>query len=162
MHVEQVLFRRYRDDDHDAVWSVFAATTAQLGFTNGPWDDDMHTIQRTYLDSGGEFLVGERDGVIVAQAGFIREPEGRAKVRRVAVHPSAQRRGIGRALMAALEARARELGMRVLHLDASQAAAHALYRACGYTEVGHIVQSGVECILYEKHLEPGSGGMSKT
>jgi ribosomal protein S18 acetylase RimI-like enzyme len=159
-----VLFRSYRDDDRDAVWSVFAATTAQLGFTNGPWDDDMRSIPHTYLDSGGEFLVGELDGVIVAHAAFLRDPEGRARVRRVAVHPSVQRRDIGRALMAALEVRACERGITMLQLDTSlgQIAAQALYRTCGYRKVGHIVLSGVTCILYGKHLDPSSGGMNKS
>jgi ribosomal protein S18 acetylase RimI-like enzyme len=145
-------FRRYRDEDQDAVWSVFAATTAQLGFANGPWDEDMRSIPHTYLESGGEFIVGELDGVIVAHAAFLREQERRAKVRRVAVHPIVQRRGIGQALMRELEARARSQGITALQLDTSisQIAAQRLYERCGYREVGHVVLSSVECVVYEK------------
>jgi ribosomal protein S18 acetylase RimI-like enzyme len=150
--VDGLTFRRYRDDDHAAVWSVFAATTAQLGFTNGPWDEDMLSIAPTYLASRGEFIVGELDGEIVAHAALLRESNGRAKVRRVAVHPAVQRRGIGQALMAALEGTARSMSITVLHLDASQAAAHALYRRCGYSEVGQVILGGVECIVFEKSL----------
>jgi ribosomal protein S18 acetylase RimI-like enzyme len=148
-------FRRYRDDDGDAVWDVFAATTAQLGFAHGPWDDDMRAIPHTYLDAGGEFIVGELDGRIVAHAAFLLEPEGRARVHRVAVHPAVQRRGIGQALMAELEARARKRGIGSLQLDTSigQSAAQSLYRRCGYAETGHVILSGVDCILYEKHLQ---------
>jgi hypothetical protein len=52
MTTAPVTFRRYRDEDQDAVWSVFAATTAQLGFTNGPWDDDMRSIPHTITMAG--------------------------------------------------------------------------------------------------------------
>jgi ribosomal protein S18 acetylase RimI-like enzyme len=150
--LDGLTFRRYRDDDHAAVWSVFAATTAQLGFSNGPWDEDMLSIKHAYLEAGGDFIVGELDGEIVAHAALLREVEGRAKVRRVAVHPDVQRRGIGQSLMAEVEIHARQLGIVVLHLDASQVAAQALYRGCGYKETGHLVLGGVNCILYEKYL----------
>lgn len=151
-------FRRYRPDDHDAVWVVFADCTSQLGFDSGPWDDDMHHIPRVYLQSGGEFLVGEYAGRVVAFAGLQRDSEQRATIRRVGVHPSAQRRGFGKALMTELERRARRMGIETLRLDTSlsQLAAQQLYRACGYREQGHVVLSGVECILFEKVL--GSGG----
>jgi GNAT superfamily N-acetyltransferase len=152
MTIMPITFRRYGAEDADAIWAVFAAASAQLGFANGPWDDDMRTIPRTYLDSGGEFIVGELEGRIVAHAALLRESGGRALVRRVAVHPSVQRRGIGRMLMAALEVSARQLGITALHLDASQIAAHALYRGCGYREVGPVILGGVECIHYEKRL----------
>jgi len=33
-----------------------------------------------------------------------------------------------------------------------QVAAQRLYTSCDYAEVGHIAQSGVECVLYEKNL----------
>jgi len=53
-----------------------------------------------------------------------------------------------------LESRAREAGITSFYLDTSigQVAAQKLYTACGYTDVGHIVQSGVECVLYEKNV----------
>jgi len=149
-----VTFRRYQEADYEGVWSVFASTTAQLGFETGPWDDDMHNIPAVYLQPGGEFIVGGVDGRIVAIAAYRRELDGRASVHRVAVHPDVQRRGIGRTLVVELEDRARRAGITVLHLDTSigQVAAQRLYTSCGYREVGHIVQSGVECVLYEKNV----------
>ena len=157
MTTAPLTFRRYEDGDREAVWAVFAATTAQLGFTHGPGDEDMRSIPHTYLASGGEFIVGELGGGIVAHAAFLPQPERRATVRRVAVHPAFQRRGIGQALMAALEGKARQRSIVVLQLDTSQSqvAAQALYRRCGYRDVGHVMLGGVECIVYEKHLSPG-------
>jgi ribosomal protein S18 acetylase RimI-like enzyme len=149
-----LIFRRFREEDQEAVWSIFAATTTQLGFSNGPWDDDMLSISHTYLEAGGEFIVGELDGEIVAHAAVVREPAGRASVHRVAVHPAVQQRGIGQALMEELETRARVMGITILHLDTSisQIAAQRLYITCGFLEVSHTILSGVECILYEKRL----------
>jgi hypothetical protein len=69
--LEGLTFRRYRDEDRDAVWSIFAATIAQLGFANGPWDEDMHSIPDAYLEAGGEFIIGELDGTVVAHATFL-------------------------------------------------------------------------------------------
>jgi GNAT superfamily N-acetyltransferase len=45
--------------------------------------------------------------------------------------------GLGRRILAELEARARELGVRVLRLETNDALAEAitLYRSSGYTEV---------------------------
>jgi hypothetical protein len=40
----------------------------------------------------------------------------------------------------------------VLRLDATQIAAHALYRKCGYSPVGYAILGGIECIQYENLL----------
>lgn len=58
-----------------------------------------------------------------------------AEVRDVFVHPDRRRRGVARAVMAALEASARERGMRVglsVALAEGSAPARALYDALGY------------------------------
>jgi GNAT superfamily N-acetyltransferase len=55
----------------------------------------------------------------------------------VLVHRSARRRGIGAALMAALEDRARADGRWLLILDTvTGSAADAMYRALGWTVLG--------------------------
>jgi len=63
----------------------------------------------------------------------------RAEVAKLLVHPQARRRGIARALMAALEARARELGRTLLTLDTRAGdVAEPLYTSLGYVTVGTI------------------------
>ncbi len=59
-------------------------------------------------------------------------------IRGLAVSPSHQRRGVGRALVAAAEAAARERGARRLTLRvlAPNTAARALYEACGFVVEG--------------------------
>jgi GNAT superfamily N-acetyltransferase len=61
----------------------------------------------------------------------------RAEIAKVLVHRSARRRGLGRALMEAAEARARADGRWLLILDTvSGSEADALYRATGWQELG--------------------------
>lgn len=63
----------------------------------------------------------------------------RAEVRKLLVHPDFRRRGLGRLLMAAVEAKARAVGRRLLTLDTRTAdAAEPLYVGMGYTVVGTI------------------------
>jgi acetyltransferase len=63
----------------------------------------------------------------------------RAEVQRLIVHRDARRRGIGRALMAALEEHARRIGRTLLVLDTREGdPSEALYEQCGYTRVGAI------------------------
>jgi GNAT superfamily N-acetyltransferase len=61
----------------------------------------------------------------------------RAEIGKVLVHQSARRRGIGAALMAAAEDRARADGRWMLILDTvTGSAAEAMYRALGWNELG--------------------------
>jgi len=63
----------------------------------------------------------------------------RAEVRKLLVHPDARRRGIARALMAALEEQAREARRTLLTLDTTAGGfAEPLYRSMGYVPVGVI------------------------
>lgn len=63
----------------------------------------------------------------------------RAEVSKVMVHRRARRRGVGRALMLALEAHARRLGRTTLVLDTRQGdPSEELYRSVGWTLAGAI------------------------
>ncbi len=128
------------------------ASGAHVG--NGPWDDDLHHIQEVYLDAGGEFLVGELGGRIVAMGALRRHDDVTAGVKRIRVHPGQQRRGFGRTVLRRLEERARELGYRRLVLDTTerQVAAIALYRSEGFTETGRGQVFGFPCIFFGKEL----------
>ena len=86
----------------------------------------------------------------------------RAEVSKVMVHHRARRRGIGRALMLALEAHARRLGRTTLVLDTRQGdPSEALYRALGWSFAGAIpryARSATGTLdataLYYKLLDP--------
>jgi len=63
----------------------------------------------------------------------------RAEVSKVMVHRRARRRGVGRALMLALEGHARRLGRTTLILDTRQGdPSETLYRGLGWTFAGAI------------------------
>lgn len=103
---------------------------------HGPWDDDLHNIEETYLKGDGEFLVAELDGEIVAMGALRASGTGRAELKRMRVNPRYQRRGLGELILEQLETRARELGVRILQLDTTvaQTAAQHLYRKHGLSK----------------------------
>jgi GNAT superfamily N-acetyltransferase len=94
-------------------------------------------------------LVAERDGelvgvALVTQAG---------KLSLCYVLPEAQRGGVGKALLAGAEAKAREWGIGVLRLH-STAAAREFYARNGYTNAGKDKTCyGLECDLFWKKLD---------
>lgn len=91
-----------------------------------------------------DVLLGARlDGRLVgtAQLQFSSFPNGRhrAEVAKVLVHSSARRRGVGRALMEALEAEAVAAGKSLLVLDTETGSpAEVMYEALGWVAVGSI------------------------
>jgi amino-acid N-acetyltransferase len=66
----------------------------------------------TLYESVQEFLVGELDGEVVGCGALHVLWEDLGEIRTVAVHPRTVGRGVGHAIVAALIARARELGLR--------------------------------------------------
>lgn len=148
--------RRFEDDDAGAVRELhdlaLSAAGAHLG--SGPWDEDLNSIRASYLDDGGEFLVGRLDGRLIAMGALRHVTDAVAELKRMRVHPAFQRRGFGRMLLTRLEHRARELGFRKLRLDATvrQTAAQRLYESAGYREVGRGQLAGVDVVYFEKAL----------
>lgn len=153
---DQFVIRRYRPADHDVVWQIHNLALHQVDAHggNGPWDDDLHAIEETYLASGGEFLVGEWQGRVVAMGALKRLSTHEAEITRMRVHPDHQRRGHGRAILSALEARASELGHARLRLEttARQIGAQRLYVSHGYRRVAVRTWERFEVWVYEKRM----------
>ncbi|HEY7127345.1 MAG TPA: GNAT family N-acetyltransferase [Ktedonobacterales bacterium] len=162
--------RRYTPADQEAVEALHVLAMQQTGayLGRGPWDDDVYAIEAVYLQQQGEFLIGECDGLFVAMGALKRTTPERAEIKRMRVQAEYQGRGYGQRILEALEARARTLGYRVLHLDTSilQLPAQKLYEKHGFREVGRdrykqahpFGETGqgtfqlLEVILYEKQL----------
>ncbi len=88
-------------------------------------------------------MVARKDGRIAGsvQLDYDTPPNQphRAEVRKLLVHPDFRRRGIAKALMAALESRAAELGRSLLTLDTRTGdMAEPLYVSLGYQTAGII------------------------
>lgn len=63
----------------------------------------------------------------------------RAEVTKLLVHPEHRRHGVGRALMAELEAGARALGRTLITMDTRTGdPSHRLYRSLGFQDVGEL------------------------
>ena len=88
----------------------------------------------TYFNPTAAALVAEEDGQIAGYAFAVFGPDD-GDVANVAVAPAYRRRGIARALLCALEARAAEKGVGRLFLEVrvSNAPAMLLYLQSGYT-----------------------------
>ncbi|MCU4743178.1 GNAT family N-acetyltransferase [Halobacteria archaeon AArc-m2/3/4] len=168
--------RRYEPRDEDAVWDLHVRALSAAGAYDEEFahlDADLRRVEAAYLDleAGGEFLVGEYDGALVAMGGFqpSDERDETAVLRRMRVAPDHHRRGFGTAILEALEARARDDGFERIVLDttARQAAAVAFYESHGYElwrrdtlEMGDESDGEeaensetLEMLFYEKRLE---------
>lgn len=113
-------------------------------------------------------LVAEVDGhiagtVLLAPCLKPNQPH-RADVQKLLVHRRYRGQGLGRLLMAGVEATARAAGRTLLTLDTrSGSAAEALYRTLGWREVGVIAGYALDpdrtlaaCTFFCKHLEASS------
>lgn len=85
----------------------------------------------------GAFLVAYAGGEPMGCGGIRRLDADTAEIKRMYVAPLARGQGLGRALLAALEAEARGLGVRRIVLEAGdrQEAAMALYAGAGFERV---------------------------
>ncbi|MCX6770654.1 MAG: GNAT family N-acetyltransferase [Candidatus Micrarchaeota archaeon] len=125
---------------------------ADLG--KGPWDDDLHSIKKEYLDDRGEFLIATIGGRLVGMGAFRKKDEKTAEIKRMRVRPDLQKKGIGTRLLEKLEAKAKELGYGRLILDSTtkQAGALSFYRKKGYTECGRKRVGKFDVIMMGKEL----------
>jgi GNAT superfamily N-acetyltransferase len=85
----------------------------------------------------GGFLVGYLGGVPVAMGGVRRHEPGVVEIKRMYVVPEVRGQGLSRAMLAALEDLARELGAHrvVLETGSKQPEAVRLYETSGYQQI---------------------------
>ncbi len=111
--------RRYQGADQDQVLCLHRVALAAIGADAGPgpWDDDLEQIEQSYLTARGDFLVGILDDRVAAMGALRHIDQQTAELKRMRVSPSLQQQGLGRRILHALEARARELGSIAVVLD---------------------------------------------
>src|SRR3954471_2532112 len=135
-------FVEARSDSEDArrmLAEYFSAR--ELGFTGGVYRVATPDPE-VFVPPRGVFLLVEDDAGAVVGCGGVRRLEDdeagpRFEVKHLWLRPETRGRGWGRALLAELERRARQLGGATLVLDtnASLLAAGGLYRSSGFTEI---------------------------
>ncbi len=102
----------------------------------------------------GAFLVVRSAGEPLGCGGVRVLESGVAELKHMWVSPLLRGRGVGRRLLAALEAEARALGCATVRLDTSPflPEAIALYRSLGYTEIPRYNDNPLDAIWMERRL----------
>lgn len=114
-------------------------------------------LKAEHLEDGRGTFVVARDGDRAIGCGAIRLLDrNTAEAKRMYVEPDHRGRGVGRAVLASLEAAARQLGVQRLVLETGihQEAAIFLYRRAGFTRIdcwGEYASSPTS-ICFEKNL----------
>jgi putative acetyltransferase len=108
------------------------------------------------LHGGIQFVLASLNGVPVACGALQPLEPGVAEVKRMYVRPDHRGRGLSRAILAAIEARAARTGVRTLRLETGRGlpAALKLYGSSGYTQIpsyGEYV-GNPESVCFEKRL----------
>ena len=102
----------------------------------------------------GAFLVGYEGETAICCGGIKRLDERTCELKRMYVVPQARGHGVARALLGALESRARDLGYTVARLDTGprQPAAQHLYEVNGYAPIANFNGNPVASFFGEKQL----------
>jgi GNAT superfamily N-acetyltransferase len=102
----------------------------------------------------GAFLVGSSAGRPVCCGGVKRLDHRTCEIKKMYVIPQQRGRGVARALLHALEAKARELGYTVARLDTGpkQLNARGLYESEGYAEIEDFNGNPVAVFWGEKRV----------
>ncbi len=130
-------------DDLAALLAACVAEGASLGLHTPLAPETARAWWETFPRDGVMLLVAARDGRIVGtvqlHAAESETGAHRGEVAKLLVHPAWRRQGIARALMSALETKARAAGKTLLVLDTREGEpSNDLYRALGYREAGRI------------------------
>jgi ribosomal protein S18 acetylase RimI-like enzyme len=145
--------RRATGGDVEAIRAIVDAAYAlyvpRIGRALAPVSADY----RALVDAG-EVWVGVSDGqvvglVVIRPAGDVLELEN------VAVEPTRQGRGYGRALISFAERRARALGLSQVTLYTNEAMVEnlRLYTRLGFIETGRRVEDGYRRVFFRKSLD---------
>lgn len=150
-----VLFRPGRSDEppgrellaelNDLLDAQYPGRAARPGSVTTP--DEM-------IPPRGRFLVGYDGDRAVAVGGLRPLDERCCEIKRMYVVPDARSRGIGRALLAALEDAGRELGYARVRLDAGTEQRHSrvLFADTGYQEIPPYNRNHIAVYFGEKAL----------
>ena len=105
-------------------------------------EQDMADLQK-FAPPRGRLLLAYANGQLAGCAGLRAIGMEIGELKRMYVRPQHRGQGIGRALLSAIIAEARQIGYTTLRLDspAFSHAAHTLYRAAGFTPIGPYPQS---------------------
>jgi ribosomal protein S18 acetylase RimI-like enzyme len=150
-----MLIRRYQAPDNESIKALHYAGLAQFGAAADPYhDNDFNDIEGTYIDKGGDFLVGTRNEEVIAMGALKRLSADRAEIKRIRVRRDCQRRGYGETILLKLIELAVKIGVKELCLDSivDNIPAQRLFTKHGFMET-HRGKIGIyDMVFYEKKL----------
>jgi ribosomal protein S18 acetylase RimI-like enzyme len=145
--------RRATSEDVAAIRAIVEAAYAmyfpRIGRAPAPVSADYPA-----LVDAGEAWVGIEDEQVVGVLVF-RPGDDAVILENVAVDPSFQRRGYGRALIAFVERQALDLGLAEVTLYTNEAMVEnlRLYRRLGFVETDRRVEDGYQRVFFRKNLD---------
>jgi putative acetyltransferase len=134
--------------DADALRALFREYFVWLGPEG--WLTDVEA-ELAALPAGYDAILLARDGDEIVGCVALRPlADGACEMKRLYVRPAGRGGGVGRALVEASIARARELGYRMMRLDTlpSMDAARAIYLSLGFHEIGRYNDNPIEGVLF--------------
>ncbi len=119
---------------------LVAELDADLSERYGDEGEPVHAPAEVFDGPGGQMLLATLDGAPVGCVGLRRIDEATAELKRMYVRPQARGRGVARALLAACEQHAAELGYQQMWLETGsmQPEAVTLYLTSGYEPVAPV------------------------
>lgn len=145
--------------DEDPAASLLDAMRAEMAAIYDGLNIDDSSMPKAGVDElgppGGIFMVGfDENEQPVCCGGIKRLPDGACEIKRMYVVPEARDRGVARALLEALENKARELGYLITRLDTGprQPKAERMYRNAGYRPIHNFNDNPVASFFGEKSL----------
>jgi ribosomal protein S18 acetylase RimI-like enzyme len=165
-----MLVRPIHDDEHTAAGDLIVRAYRDLPETDGLDEYEVTLRDVAARVASAEVLVAtDEDHTLLGCVTYVHGPgpfaetdaPNDATIRMLAVEPTTQGQGVGRALVDACLARAREAGVRrvVLRTRRVMVAAHHLYESLGFRrEPSHdeIVPGEYELLGYVLELDAGS------
>jgi ribosomal protein S18 acetylase RimI-like enzyme len=153
---DDLVIREYLPADKEEVLNLHRLAMEAIGvYRHEPhWNEDLDTIETTYGEGRGLFLVGTTGHKIVAMGAYKKNSPDEAEIMRMRVLPGMQKKGFGKRIYAELEKQAIASGIQRFFLETSvlQDSANDLYRSAGFIETRRVVIDGYDCIVYEKKL----------
>lgn len=150
-------FRDARVDAGDGE-ALERAMVAEMHELYAGLDMDSHDMPKAGPNElsppSGGFVVGYENGQPVCCAGVKRLDDEACEIKRMYVVPGARGRGVARAMLGAIEEKARTLGFTIARLDtgSKQPHAKALYESAGYRPIGNFNNNPEATYFGEKTL----------
>ena len=171
-HKAQVVIRKARMDERDAIKQLIADSARQLSrehYDDAQIEAAIATVfgVDTDLIEDGTYFVAEIDGQLTGcggwskrktlfggdqyssrDAGYLDPQSDAAKIRAFFIHPDHARKGIARAILTKCESEARAEGFHALELMATLPGIE-FYKSCGFKETGNFDLDLIEGVKLE-------------